>query len=141
MVTVERIVEGCMLGEGPHWDVATQSLYFIDLIDKNILKYTPSTKKLSKVPVEKAPSFIIPVEGETNQFIISQQNELVIISWDDESNNIKILQKICGVETPAETPKLFNDAKCDCSGRLWAGAHSIASDFAKTEPLGALYSV
>jgi gluconolactonase len=35
----------------------------------------------------------------------------------------------------------FNDAKCDSSGRLWAGAHVMDPlNFAKSEPLGSLYT-
>lgn len=45
---VERISESWILGEAPHWDVETQSLYYVDMIGKTIHKYTPSTKKHGK---------------------------------------------------------------------------------------------
>ena len=140
MPTVEKITESCGLGEGPHWDIPSQSLLFIDVVGNRILKYTPSTKKLIKVPVgkhflfvtikwvyqlslflAKRPTFIIPVEGKTNEFLLSQENELVVVSWDGESENVKIVQKICEVAASAESRKTFNDAKCDSSGRLWTG--------------------
>lgn len=36
------------LGEGPHWDAETQSLYFVDIVASAIHKYVPSTKKHTK---------------------------------------------------------------------------------------------
>lgn len=53
--TVERIEEiGTVeLGEGPHWDNETQSLYFVDIFGKAIHKYVPSTKKHTKAVIGK----------------------------------------------------------------------------------------
>lgn len=31
------------LGEGPHWDEETQSLYLTDIYDGSVLKYDPKT--------------------------------------------------------------------------------------------------
>lgn len=47
---VERIteIETTELGEGPHWDADTQSLYFVDIFGKSIHKYVPATKKHTK---------------------------------------------------------------------------------------------
>ena len=71
--------------------------------------------------LEKQPSFIIPVEGKINEFVISQGNELVVVFWDGETEDVKILQNISKVATSVEIPNYFNDAKCDSSGRLWTG--------------------
>lgn len=51
MYKIEKVCEHVHLGEGPHWDVDTQSLYFVDIIDSFICKYTPSTKKFSKAQI------------------------------------------------------------------------------------------
>ncbi|XP_025830547.1 regucalcin-like [Agrilus planipennis] len=40
---VERILENFLLGEGPHWDIATQSLYMVDIYEKRIHRYDPVT--------------------------------------------------------------------------------------------------
>lgn len=50
---IERVTEGCTLGEAPHWDVNTQNLYFVDILGQNLLKYHPASKKLTKVSVGK----------------------------------------------------------------------------------------
>lgn len=39
------------LGEGPHWDADTQSLYFVDIFGEAIHKYVPSTKKHTKAVI------------------------------------------------------------------------------------------
>jgi sugar lactone lactonase YvrE len=48
---VEKITESVELGEGPHWDVATQSLYFVDIFGKAIYKYNPSAERLTKAVI------------------------------------------------------------------------------------------
>lgn len=53
MVKVEIITECLQLGEGPHWDATTQSLYFVDIFGKSIHKYVPSTKVHKKAVIGK----------------------------------------------------------------------------------------
>lgn len=52
---VERIDEigESEIAEGPHWDAVAQSLYFIDVVNGEIHKYVPATKKHSKAPLGK----------------------------------------------------------------------------------------
>ncbi|XP_044258190.1 regucalcin-like [Tribolium madens] len=137
MYTIETVTEGYTLGEGPHWDTSTQSLYFVDIFGKLIVKYTPATKKVAKVTVApKTASFVIPVQGKKDQFVISLNNELVIISWDGGSDKIGIVENLATIDNN------FNDAKCDPKGRLWAGSQTLdENDFMKSEPLGHLYSL
>lgn len=47
---VEKIqqIPNIELGEGPHWDTATQCLYFVDIFGKAIHKYVPATGKHTK---------------------------------------------------------------------------------------------
>lgn len=51
MAQIERIGESTELGEGPHWDVETQSLIFVDIKGPTINRYVPSTKQFTKVKV------------------------------------------------------------------------------------------
>lgn len=48
---VEVISERLTLGEGPHWDVETQSLYYIDIFGQTLYKHTPSTSTTTKVKI------------------------------------------------------------------------------------------
>lgn len=45
---VEVITERVELGEGPHWDIEKQCLYFVDILGQTILKYVPSTGKTTQ---------------------------------------------------------------------------------------------
>lgn len=42
---IETLLDGIVLGEGPHWDIESQSLYFVDITGHSIHKYVPATKK------------------------------------------------------------------------------------------------
>lgn len=50
---IEKILDGLALGEGPHWDVETQTLYFVDSNNGTIHSYVPSTKQHAKAPLGK----------------------------------------------------------------------------------------
>nr|XP_023014163.1 regucalcin-like isoform X1 [Leptinotarsa decemlineata] len=122
---VERIeaVEPTELGEGPHWDEETQSLYFVDIFGKSIHKYVPSTNKHTSAVIDgDAVSLIIPVKGEKDKFLISIGRELAIVTWNGESEKVSETKKIYEVDDrPEISDNRFNDGKCDPSGRLWAG--------------------
>lgn len=50
---IEKLLDGLELGEGPHWDVETQTLYFVDSNKGTIHSYVPSTKQHAKAPLGK----------------------------------------------------------------------------------------
>lgn len=50
---VEVVTERVTLGEGPHWDVESQCLYYVDILGQAIHKYVPSTNKHTKVKIGK----------------------------------------------------------------------------------------
>lgn len=52
-MSVERIGESVELGEGPHWDADTQSLYFVDIFGKSINRYVPATKEHTTAVIGK----------------------------------------------------------------------------------------
>lgn len=54
---IERVCEGAHLAEGPHWDEATQSLYYTDIFESNIHKYTPSTNTHAKAHIGTTITF------------------------------------------------------------------------------------
>lgn len=42
-VSVQKVTEPVLIGEGPHWDEDTQALYFVSIDEKAIHKYVPET--------------------------------------------------------------------------------------------------
>ncbi|KAJ8918475.1 hypothetical protein NQ315_008172 [Exocentrus adspersus] len=118
---VEKLnIEPLLLAEGPHWDSDTQSLYFVDLNGHGIHKYVPSTNEHTKAQnIGNSVSIIIPVKGKKDQFVITYGRQLMLISWDGKNDKITILEKLCEVDEGTEN--VFNDGKCDPTGRLWTG--------------------
>ncbi|KAG5672043.1 hypothetical protein PVAND_002205 [Polypedilum vanderplanki] len=112
------------LGEGPHWDVERQSLYYIDIYGENqsISRYSYNEEKTynAKIPGLPVISFIIPVEGTKDQFLVGAEKKLIVIQWDGVSNEAKVVKTVGEVERDMEENR-FNDAKCDPFGRFYGG--------------------
>ncbi|CAG9859543.1 unnamed protein product [Phyllotreta striolata] len=142
---VERLeaVPPTELGEGPHWDAATQSLYFVDIFGKSIHKYVPATNKHTKAVIGvDCVSLIVPVKGEPNKFLVSIGRELAVVTWDGESEKASKIEKLCEVDNDPETKdNRFNDGKCDPAGTLWAGTMGGEPKYGHVKPnKGAFYS-
>lgn len=138
-VTDIPILQAGAVGEGPHWDVETQSLYFIDVFGKNIHKYVPSTGQHTSATLGKVPSIIIPVKGKQNQFVVGSGNEIDIVTWDGVSEKVSKIEKIVEMK---QTDSRLNDGKIDPKGRLWIGSigPQLPSGFFGSEN-GFLYSI
>lgn len=88
-------------------------------------------------------SFIIPVDGEKDRFVISQGRTLTAITWDGVSDAVTNVEKLGEVEDIPETiDNQINDAKADPSGRLWFGTIKMAPIVKGDSPpkTAALYS-
>nr|CAD7407534.1 unnamed protein product [Timema poppensis] len=68
----------------------------------------------------ESSSFVIPIKGEPNKFLISTNRSLTILNWDGESDEPTSLQTIVTVEEDKPNNR-FNDGKADPSGKVWAG--------------------
>ena len=113
-----------VLGEGPHWDIAAQSLYYNDIYgDKqSISRYDYNENKTynATIPGEPIISFIIPVDGNSDEFIVGSGKRIVLIKWDGKSAQAKVVKTVGEVETNLPENR-FNDAKCDPQGRFYGG--------------------
>ncbi|KAJ3654200.1 hypothetical protein Zmor_013404 [Zophobas morio] len=141
---IEVITERVTLGEGPHWDEATQSLYYVDIFGQAIHKFVPSTNTHTKVVLEGGPvTLVVPVDGATNQFVVSIARKLLLVTWDGVSDKISDSELLIEVENkPGYFNNRFNDGKADPSGRLWAGTMGPEPEIGKLEKeKGALYTL
>jgi sugar lactone lactonase YvrE len=67
-------------------------------------------------------SFIIPLEGTKDKFVISVGNNVAILTWDGESSTPTELKYVCAVDNEKELQdNRLNDGKADPTGRLWSG--------------------
>ena len=121
-----------VLGEGPHWDVGRQSLYYNDIYgDKqSISRFSYNEKKTYNAVIHGHPiiSFIIPVEGTQDQFIVGSGKKVVLIHWDGKSAQAKAVTTVGEVESNLPENR-FNDAKCDQFGRFYGGTMRIGKLF------------
>jgi len=115
-----------VLGEGPHWDIDTQSLYYIDIYGNkaSINRYDYAENKTYGATVDGEPviGFIIPVEGSPNEFAIGIGRRVGIISWDGKSPKAQLVRIALEVEKGERyKTNRFNDAKADPTGRFYGG--------------------
>ncbi|XP_068157838.1 uncharacterized protein [Drosophila tropicalis] len=110
------------LGEGPHWDVARQSLYYVDLERAGLHRYDYKQNKVYKAKVENETfaTFIIPIEGNTQEFAVGCDRRVSIVSWDGVSPVAKVVRTLFEVQADLKDNRL-NDAKVDPRGRLFGG--------------------
>lgn len=119
----------CDLGEGPHWDEMTQSLYFNDIYGKNsVLRYDIKENKTYAATIDGYPivSFIIPVANSvdhySDRYAVGIGREVGIIHWDGKSPKAKLMNVAFEVETDEKyVHNRFNDAKADPVGRFYGG--------------------
>ncbi|KAM7349959.1 regucalcin isoform 3-T5 [Cochliomyia hominivorax] len=113
------------MGEGPHWDIPRQSLFYVDINAGKILRYCYKHKKVFKAKVEgeEFSSFIIPVEGSNDQFAVGCGRRVLIVRWDGVSDMAKPIETLFEVQMNDDRfdGNRLNDAKCDSGGRLFAG--------------------
>lgn len=118
------------LGEGPHWDGKSQSLYFVDMFKAGVHRWDYHKNKTFSASVEGCTwvSFIIPVKGRSSEFVVGDGTRLVLITWNGTSDKAKIVKVIADLGK-AEQSNRFNDGKADSKGRLFTGTM-------KAEPFG-----
>lgn len=101
-------------GSGPHYDERSGRLYHIDQIAGDCYYMDTKTPAFGKFHLEPGLSFIIPIKGQENKFIVSQQKKLLTIDWATKEVN-------CAQLIEPSKPTHLNDGKCDPKGRLWFG--------------------
>ncbi|KAB0798137.1 hypothetical protein PPYR_09130 [Photinus pyralis] len=142
--TIDIVTERVKLGEGPHWDIPTQTLYYVDILGQTLHKYVPSTDTHAKVRIEGGPiGFAVPVEGKKNTFVIGLGRKIEEIVWDGVSSHVQHTKTLAAVDNEEGfTNNRFNDGKADPTGRLWAGTMGPEPVVGQLEPYkGTLYTL
>jgi len=67
-------------------------------------------------------SFVIPLEGTTDKFVIAVERNIAILTWDGESSTPADVKYVSVVDNEKELQgNKLNDGKADSTGRLWTG--------------------
>jgi sugar lactone lactonase YvrE len=112
------------LGESPAWDAKTQTLYWIDVLEKRVYAGTKAILQLDHYAGSVAPR-------KDGGLVIAQRSGI----WTLEPN----MKKLRKLASPRREPSnnRFNDGKCDPRGRFLAGT----MDHNEKEATGSLYSL
>jgi sugar lactone lactonase YvrE len=111
------------LGEGPIWDARTQTLYWLDILNKRVYAGGNVLAELDEFIGCMAPrqngGLILAKRFSFASLEVDSGQSALILSLTDEPTNNR-----------------FNDGKCDPRGRFLAGT----MDMNETDPTGSLYS-
>jgi sugar lactone lactonase YvrE len=103
------------LGEGPHWDDATQELLRVDITRGLVHRWRPGTPAGSVTAFEGEASAVLP--RRDGGFVVAVGRALVLVDPDGRR------RPLARVEDDRPHNR-FNDCRCDPQGRLWAGTMS-----------------
>ncbi|NQS92106.1 MAG: SMP-30/gluconolactonase/LRE family protein [Chloroflexi bacterium] len=115
-------------GESPHWNAEKKELFWADIVDPHVYKYTTKDKQLQKFPLD------IPVTGlglrESGGLILASKSGLFLA--DPNLSQLSFL-----IDPEKNKPGVrFNDGLVDPQGRYWAGSLNEV-DFSAAD--GSLY--
>lgn len=129
------------MGEAPYFDGTTQNLYWTDIMGGQMFRLDTTTHRTytARIIGETYISFIVPVDGTTNQYIIGAGKRLLLVTWDGITTMAHIVRILA--ELPMDGLR-FNDAKTDSRGRLFVGTmicEETGNVFDFTKRTGSLY--
>lgn len=111
-----------MLGEGPAWDAKTQTLYWVDILEKRIYAGTQLLAQLDDfigcLAPRKNGNLILGKRASFVDFDIASSQQTVLYTLKESATN------------------RINDGKCDPAGRFIAGT----MDMNEKDPTGTVYS-
>src|SRR4051794_15948044 len=117
------------VGEGPHWDASSQSLWFVDLTGGTVFRHGHPSGGLAAFSVGQEVGAVIP--RRAGGLVLAVRDGIATASETGDDFALKVPIEL------EQTGNRMNDAKCDPVGRLFAG--TTAFDF--TPAAGALYRV
>ncbi|MBS1052199.1 SMP-30/gluconolactonase/LRE family protein [Gluconobacter kondonii] len=117
------------LGEGPIWIASEKSLYFVDIPEARIHRFTPATEVHESWSAPDRVAFLLPVEDGT--FLAGMPDGLRRF---DPKNGTFSDHKLVEPEKPGNR---LNDGCVDPQGRLWFGT----MDDGEEQPSGSIYRV
>lgn len=128
---------GASLGEGPHYEAATNTLRFVDIIDKKLhtVSLTEGPSSLNTLSLPFSIGVTIDIEGvdPTDKILVGAKSGVGIL--ERKTGKFELLKKYYDEENgegdgKKEDRLRGNDGNVDPQGRLWIGT---MTDFGKGE--------
>ncbi|HWP19090.1 MAG TPA: SMP-30/gluconolactonase/LRE family protein [Burkholderiaceae bacterium] len=123
---------GATLGEGTCWSPGKQALYWVDILEHRLHRYTPATGRRETWTFDDTISAV--AERETASGLLVTLRRGFAFFDPDAPDPAASLVRLEEPE-PEREGNRFNDGKCDARGRFWGGT----MDFDCEAPTGALY--
>ena len=111
---VELLVDAhAQVGEGPCWDTRENVLWWVDITGNLVHRYDPATGTDTTIDVGQAVGAVVP--RASGGLALAVEEGFAVL--DPKTGKIELIS-----EAEKDRPRnRMNDAKCDTSGRLWAG--------------------
>lgn len=116
-----------MLGEGPVYNPPTNSLYWTDILKKQLHCCSLDEKSIKTIQTDRHIGAFSFVDEET--LLVAADNGFSYFNMRNETFTF-----IADPESALPSNR-FNDGKCDAKGRFWAGT----MEFTPASPNGSLY--
>ena len=121
-------------GESPVWIASEQALYWVDIPNRQLLRWKAADASVTRWTGEQMIACIARRQGDANRWIAGMEDghhdttPLADGTWPATRHPHG---------APAQAGRRFNDGRCDRQGRFWAG--TMVMDMAAGIPAGALY--
>jgi sugar lactone lactonase YvrE len=120
------------LGESIIWHESQGCLFWIDLLDPALFRHDLQSGETQSWPVPLvAPLGAIAATTDPDKLVLSYRDGIMLLSLSSMA-----LEDWCNPEQGRDGV-MYNDAKVDRMGRLWAGSSHVAEQ----EPRGALWCI
>ena len=110
------LIARARLGECPLWDPARQQLAWVDVYNRRIHQFDPSTGDDQFVEAADVVS-AVALAGR-DRLLIAMNDQLAVLQLQTGA-----IEPLCRVEFPHPDTR-FNDGMCDPQGRFWIGSAS-----------------
>ena len=123
-------------GESPVWVAAEQALYWVDIPNRQLLRWTASDASVTRWTGDQMIACIARRQGDANRWVAGMEDGVFNIV--PQNDGTLSATRLAGVQHGAVNMR-FNDGRCDRQGRFWAG--TMVMDMAAGTPAGALYRI
>jgi len=124
---IKAVTKPVIMSESPYWDDTTNTVIFVDVIGKLVLRYNPShpddLKNISFSGQSGRVTPAVPVKGTDEIMVgVGRTVHMVDVNWG-EPGQAPVVRSVTAVrEVESHMPgNRFNDGKADSRGRLWIG--------------------